>query len=68
MALNIGSQLFDELRELPLYTLMMRKVMTTDAIQNMVDNTNMVVVIARSHFRDRVRNPLVLFHHDHEVP
>jgi len=64
MALNIGSQ-FGALR-VPMYASMTRKVTTTDTIQNMVDNTNMVVVIARSHFRGRVRSPLVLSHHDHE--
>jgi hypothetical protein len=64
MVLNIGSQ-FGRLR-VPMYASMTRKVTTTDMIQNMVDNTNMVVVIAKSHFRDRFRSPLVLFHH--EIP
>ena len=60
--MNIGSQPGG----LPvlIYALMRRKVTTTDMIQNMVDNTNMAMVIAKSHFRDRVRSPLVLFNHE----
>jgi hypothetical protein len=38
-------------------------VSATDKIQCKVDNANMEEVIARSHFRDRLWSPLVLFHH-----
>jgi len=40
------------------------KVMTTDMIQYMDDNANMVMVTVKSHFRDRVWSPLVLLHHE----
>jgi hypothetical protein len=60
MALNIGSQ-FGAMR-VPMYVSMTRMVMKTDMIQYMVDNANIIVVTARSHFRDRLRSPLVLFY------
>jgi hypothetical protein len=62
MALNIDSQ-FGGLRVL-MYASMTRKVKTIDMIQYVVDIANMIVVIASSHFRDRVRSPLALFHHE----
>lgn len=44
----------------------MIKVLTIHMIQFMVDNVNMMMIIAKSHFRDRAWSPLVLFHH--EIP
>jgi hypothetical protein len=39
-------------------------VIATDKIQYKVDNVNIEVVMARSHFRDRLWSPLVLCHHE----
>ena len=47
-----------------------RKVKTTETIQYRVDNANMEVVKARSHFCVRLRSPLVLFvlfHHENSL-
>ena len=40
---------------------------TTERIQYMVDNANMKVMRARSHFRARLWSPLVLFHGENSV-
>ena len=40
------------------------KVYTMDMIQYIDDKANMVTIMAKSHFRDRVLSPLVLLHHE----
>jgi hypothetical protein len=67
--LNIGNQSGGLLGTGPnwlCHTSMTIKVTTTDMIQYTDDNANMVMVIAKSHFRDRVWSPLELFRR--EIP
>ena len=40
------------------------KVTTSDMIQCTDENANMVMIMAKSHFRDPVWSPFVLFHHE----
>jgi hypothetical protein len=44
-----------------------RNVKATERIQYRVENANMEVVKARSHFRDRPWSPLALFHHENSL-
>ena len=68
-ALTIGNQ-FGSLRGTAsnrlCHTSIMVKVLTMHMIQFTVDNVNMMMIIAKSHFRDRSWSPLVLFHD--EIP
>jgi hypothetical protein len=65
MALNIGNQVTGQGWRVPVDRASRTgKMATADTIQYTVDNANMEVIIARSHFRDRVWSPLVLFHQE----
>ena len=48
------------------HTSMTIKVRKVDMIQYMDESANVVMVVAKSHFCDRVWSPLMLFHH--EIP